>query len=71
MRILYIDTSSTFLYTGIIEDNKLLIEIQEKLEQNLSKDTVPKIASMFKTINLKPKDIDKIIVKVCSVCLYY
>ena len=62
MRILYIDTSSTFLYTGIIEVNKLLIEIQEKLEQNLSKDTVPKIASMFKTINLKPKDIDKIIV---------
>lgn len=62
MKTLYIDTSSNFLYTGIVDDEELLIEIQEKLEQNLSRDALPEIASMFEKVNLKPTDIDKIIV---------
>ncbi len=62
MKILYIDTSSNFLYTGIVENDQLLIEIQEKLEQNLSRDALPRIAFMFEKINMKPQDIDKIIV---------
>jgi len=62
MRTLYIDTSSNFLYTGIVQDETLLIELQEKLEQNLSRDALPEIASMFDRVNLKPNDIDKIIV---------
>ncbi len=62
MRILYIDTSSNYLYTGIVENEELLIELQEKLEQNLSRDALPEIASMFNKINLSPTDIDKIIV---------
>ena len=62
MRILYIDTSSNYLYTGIVENEELLIELQEKLEQNLSRDALPEIASMFNRINLRPTDIDKIIV---------
>ena len=62
MKTLYIDTSLNYLYAGIAEDDKLLIEIQERLEQNLSKEAVPKIATMFEKINLKPDNIDKIIV---------
>lgn len=62
MRILYIDTSSSYLYTGIVCDGKLISEVQENLQLDLSKLTLPKIAEMFSENNLKPNDIDKIIV---------
>ena len=62
MRYLYIDTSSSYLYTAIIEDNKLLKEIKEEYGQSLSEVALPRIASMFEDTNLNPKDIDKIIV---------
>ncbi len=62
MKYLYIDTSSNFLYTGIVDNDKLLIEQSEKLEQNLSKNALPEIAKMFEEVNIKPNDIDKIIV---------
>ena len=62
MRILYIDTSSSYLYTGIVEDNQLVAEVKENLQLDLSKLALPKIASMFEEKNLKPSDIDKIIV---------
>ena len=62
MKYLYIDTSSSFLYTAIIEDAKILSEIKEEYEQNLSKMALPRIVSMFEENKLKPTDIDKIIV---------
>ncbi len=62
MRVLYIDTSSFFLYTGIVENDKLLIEYQEKLDNNLSKYAVKELDNMFKKVNLSPNDVDKIIV---------
>ena len=62
MRYLYIDTSSSYLYTAIIEDEKILAEIQEEYGQSLSEVAMPKIASMFEKSNLSAKDIDKIIV---------
>lgn len=62
MRILYIDTSSSYLYTGIVCDGKLISEVQENLQLDLSKLALPKIAGMFSEDNLKPNDIDKIIV---------
>lgn len=62
MRTLYIDTSSSYLYTGIVDNNILLIDIKEELSQKLSQYALPKIASMFECIGLTPKDIDKIIV---------
>lgn len=62
MRVLYIDTSSSYLYTGIVDNSDLLIEIKEELSHDLSKDALPKIASMFEKINITPRDIDKIIV---------
>lgn len=61
MRILYIDTSSSYLYTGIVCDGKLISEVQENLQLDLSKLALPKIAEMFSENNLKPNDIDKII----------
>ena len=62
MRILYIDTSSSFLYTGIVENNKLLCESKKEFSHDMSTKALPEIADMFKSINLDPKDIDKIIV---------
>ena len=62
MRILYIDTSSSYLYTSIVENDRVLSEIKEEFGQSLSEVALPRIVSMFEENNLSPKDIDKIIV---------
>ena len=62
MRILYIDTSSSYLYTSIVENDKVLSEIKEEFGQSLSEVALPRIVSMFEENKLSPKDIDKIIV---------
>ena len=62
MKTLYIDTSSSYLYTAIIENDKILKEIKEEYGQNLSEVAMPKIASMFTDTNTSPKEINKIIV---------
>ena len=62
MRYLYIDTSSSYLYTAIVENNTLISEIKEEYGQSLSEVALPKIVSMFEKNNLTAKDIDKIIV---------
>ena len=62
MKYLYVDTSSNFLYSGIVENNKILAEIKEEFGQNLSEVALPKIVELFDKTNLKAKDINKIIV---------
>ena len=62
MRTLYIDTSSSFLYSAIVEDNKILGEIKEEYGQSLSEVALSRIVSIFNDNNIKPEDIDKIIV---------
>lgn len=62
MRYLYIDTSSSYLYSAIVENDYLLAQVQEEFGQSLSEITLPKIASLFQETGLKPTDIDKIIV---------
>ena len=62
MKYLYVDTSSNFLYSGIVENNKILAEIKEEFVQNLSEVALPKIVELFDKTNLKAKDINKIIV---------
>ena len=62
MRILYIDTSSSFLYTSIYEDGNILDYCNEEYGQSLSEVALPKIVEMFEKNNLSPKDVDKIIV---------
>ena len=62
MRTLYIDTSSSYLYSAIVEDNNILGEIKEEYGQSLSEVALPRIVSIFNDNNIKPEDIDKIIV---------
>ena len=62
MRILYIDTTTRYLYTAVVEDDKLLAEIKENFGTDLSKVTLNNIKNMLESIKLTPNDIDKIIV---------
>ena len=62
MRILYIDTTSSYLYSAIMDDNKIVSEVKEKLEHELSEKALPKIVEMFNNEKLDPKSIEKIIV---------
>ena len=62
MRVLYIDTSSDYLYSGIVVDDKLVSSIKKKYEKDLSKEALPKIIELFDEANITPKDLDKIIV---------
>ena len=62
MKILYIDTSSSYLYAGIVENEKLLCEVKKEFGHSLSEEALPEIAALFGKVNLKPNVIDKIIV---------
>ena len=62
MRILYLDTSSSFLYAAIVNDEKVIIEVKEGLGKDLSSFALVKIEEMFGNSNLSPSDVDKIIV---------
>ena len=62
MKYLYIDTSSSFLYAAIADDNKLLAEVKEDFGHSLSQEALPKIVSLFEKTKLEANDIDKIIV---------
>ena len=61
MTLFYIDTTSSFLYTGIVKDDSLLIEKKENLGKNLSIYTVSIVSEMFSEVNIDPSDVDKII----------
>ena len=61
MKTFYLDTSSNFLYTAILEDEVIINEIKEKLEKDLSKRTLPKIKEMLLKNNISFDDIKKII----------
>lgn len=62
MTIFYIDTTSSYLYTGIVRDNKLIGEIKKNLGKDLSVYTVDEVNKMFNDVGIKPCDINKIIV---------
>ena len=62
MTLLYLDTSSSFLYTAIKKDDEIIAEIKEKLDNNLSKFALSRIEGMFKIKNISYDEIDKIIV---------
>ena len=62
MRILYIDTTTSNLYTAIYEDNKIVESISSSFGKDLSKVALDKIKGMLDNQSLTPKDIDKIIV---------
>ena len=62
MTLFYIDTTSSFLYTAIVKDSILLIERKKDLGKSLSIETTNIVSEMFNEVNLKPRDINKIIV---------
>ena len=62
MKILYIDTSSSYLYSAILEDTQVLAEVKKEFGTSLSEESLPEIANLFDKTDLKPKDIEKIIV---------
>jgi len=62
MTLFYIDTSTNYLYTGIVKDNNLLVERKLNLSHDLSTFAIDEVDKMFKDINFDVKDIDKIIV---------
>ena len=63
MKIFYIDTSSSYLYSGITSDNQLLASCKINFEKDLSKYTLAEVEKIFKKASFEPCDIDKIIVK--------
>ncbi len=62
MRILYIDTSSSYLYSAITEDDEIIASVKEEFGQSLSEIALPKIVEMFDKNHLSPESVDKIIV---------
>lgn len=62
MKILYIDTSTDYLYAGIVSNNILVAEIKKSFNHDLSKYALNEISQMFEKCNFVPNDIDKIIV---------
>ena len=61
---LYIDTSSSYLYSALIKDKKILQEVKENYGQKLSVEALPQIIKLFEKASITPKDIDKIFVVV-------
>lgn len=61
---LYIDTSSSYLYSALIKDKKILQEVKENYGQKLSVEALPQIIKLFEKASITPKDIDKIVVVV-------
>lgn len=62
MITLYLDTTSSFLYTAIIKDDEVLAEIKEHLGNNLSEYTLPRIEEMMSVKNISVDEINKIVV---------
>lgn len=61
---LYIDTSSSYLYSALIKDKKILQEVKENYGQKLSVEALPQIIKLFEKASITPKDIEKIFVVV-------
>ena len=62
MKILYIDTTSNYLYSALFLNDNITGEIRENLGKDLSVFTLDKIKQMLDSNDLTPNDIDKILV---------
>ncbi len=62
MNYFYIDTSSNYLYSGILSNGVLKAFIKKNLGKDMSKYSLYEIQKMFEKIAMKPNEIDKIIV---------
>ncbi len=58
----YLDTSSSYLYTGLVKENKVIQEIKKEYGQELSKVSVSDIITMMDLAKISPDAVDKIFV---------
>ena len=56
MKILYIDTTTSYLYTGIVVDGKLLSEVKEEFGKDLSSFALKKVSEMLSSNHFEPED---------------
>ncbi len=61
MKYLYLDTTSNFLYTGVVENNDLICERKLRFDKDLSTMALTTMVKMLEEKNIKPSDIDKIV----------
>ena len=61
MNVLYLDTSSSFLYCAFFCDKKFVFEITEKLEKKMSECVLDTIKIKFDENNLSTNSVNKII----------
>ncbi|WP_321383430.1 tRNA (adenosine(37)-N6)-threonylcarbamoyltransferase complex dimerization subunit type 1 TsaB [uncultured Enterococcus sp.] len=62
MRILAIDTSNQTLSVSVMEGNRILGEYTSTTKKNHSMTLMPAITELMKTSQLKPTDIDRVVV---------
>lgn len=62
MKILYIDTTSNYLYSALLIDENITGEIKENLGKDLSVFTLDRIKKMLDENHVTPSDLDKILV---------
>ena len=62
MNLFYIDTSSSYLYAGIICNGVLKASIKKNFGKDLSKYALNEVKKLFDDVNILPNDINKIIV---------
>lgn len=62
MKILYLDTSSSFLYCAIVKNDSCIGQLKLDLQKDLSSLALSEISNLFMTTSTDPKDIDKILV---------
>ena len=61
MKTLYLDTSSSFLYCGLVDDNNLVFEVKKLLGKDMSKCSLITIKQKFDEFNISVDSVDKII----------
>ena len=61
MKYLYLDTTSNYLYTGVVENNNLVCERKIRFDKDLSTMALTTMVGMLDEKNIKPSDINKII----------
>jgi tRNA threonylcarbamoyl adenosine modification protein YeaZ len=59
---LLIDTSAKYLAIGIAKDNKIVAKTQYEAWQRQSELTIDEINKLFKSTNIKPKEVTRVIV---------
>lgn len=61
MKYLYLDTTSNFLYTAVVENDNLVCEVKKRFDKDLSTMALTTMVSMLEEFQIKPTDINKII----------